>query len=88
MHEIDSSITHSQQRLDISSPSHLQDKLQERVKQMEEQESIIIIKTLSKQLTLCEADLQAHMDLVNNLESSLGDSEKNRKTWSRATRLD
>lgn len=52
--------------------------LQERTKQMEEQDAII--KTLNKQLTHCEADLQAHMDLVNNLETSLGDSEKNRKT--------
>ncbi|KAF8275271.1 hypothetical protein EI94DRAFT_1793880 [Lactarius quietus] len=42
--------------------------LQERTKQMEEQDAII--KTLNKQLTHCEADLQAHMDLVNNLETS------------------
>jgi hypothetical protein len=60
--------------------------LQERAKLMEEQDAII--KTLNKQLTHCEADLQAHMDLVNNLETSLGDSEKNRKTRLRASRLD
>lgn len=60
--------------------------LQERTKQMEEQDAII--KTLNKQLTHCEADLQAHMDLVNNLETSLGDSEKNlRKARMQATEL-
>lgn len=60
--------------------------LQERSKQMEEQEAII--KTLNKQLTHCEADLQAHMELVNNLETSLGDSEKNlRKARMQATEL-
>lgn len=60
--------------------------LKERTKQMEEQEAII--KTLNKQLTHCEADLQAHMDLVSNLETSLGDSEKNlRKARMQATEL-
>ncbi|KAI9465965.1 kinesin-domain-containing protein, partial [Lactarius psammicola] len=60
--------------------------LQERTKQMEEQE--VIIKTLNKQLTHCEADLQAHMELVSNLETSLGDSEKNlRKARMQATEL-
>jgi len=60
--------------------------LQERTKLMEEQDAII--KTLNKQLTHCEADLQAHMDLVNNLETSLGDSEKNlRKARMQATEL-
>ncbi|KAI9446696.1 kinesin domain-containing protein [Lactarius indigo] len=60
--------------------------LQERTKQMEEQETII--KTLNKQLTHCEADLQAHMELVSNLETSLGDSEKNlRKARMQATEL-
>jgi hypothetical protein len=47
---------------------------------MEEQEAII--KTLNKQLTHCEADLQAHMELVSGLETSLSDSEKNREFWS------
>lgn len=37
-----------------------------------------MIKTLNKQLTHCEADLQAHMDLVATLEASLTDSERNR----------
>jgi kinesin family protein 4/21/27 len=57
--------------------AELAQQLQERTKQMEEQEAII--KTLNKQLTHCEADLQSHMDMVGNLETSLGDSEKNRK---------
>ena len=52
------------------------------VAQIEEQSRTIdeqdaMIKTLNKQLTHCESDLQAHMDLVNTLETSLGDSEKN-----------
>ena len=38
-----------------------------------------MIKTLNKQLTHCETDLQAHMDMVATLEASLGDSEKNRE---------
>ncbi|CCM04433.1 uncharacterized protein FIBRA_06613 [Fibroporia radiculosa] len=38
-----------------------------------------MIKTLNKQLTHCESDLQAHIDLVSTLESSLGESEKNRE---------
>lgn len=37
-----------------------------------------MIKTLNKQLTHCESDLQAHMDLVATLETSLTDSERNR----------
>jgi len=45
--------------------------------QLEEQEAMI--KTLNKQLTHCESDLQTHMDLVTTLETSLGDCEKNRK---------
>ena len=49
--------------------------MQEQVKQLEEQE--VMIKTLNKQLTHCESDLQAHMDMVSTLESSLADSEKN-----------
>ncbi|KAF8311679.1 uncharacterized protein EI90DRAFT_3160391 [Cantharellus anzutake] len=42
---------------------------------IEEQE--IMIRTLNKQLTHCESDLQAHMDLVATLETSLTDSERN-----------
>ena len=37
-----------------------------------------MIKTLNKQLTHCESDLQTHMDEVSRLEDSLADSEKNR----------
>jgi septal ring factor EnvC (AmiA/AmiB activator) len=58
--------------------AELAQQLQDRTKQMEEQE--VMIKTLNKQLTHCEADLQVHMDMVNKLETSLGDSEKNRKS--------
>ncbi|KAF7322353.1 Kinesin domain-containing protein [Mycena chlorophos] len=55
-------------------------------KQIEEQE--VMIKTLNKQLTHCESDLQTHMDLVSTLETSLGDSEKNlRKARMHATEL-
>lgn len=50
-------------------------KLEQQTKQLEEQEAMI--KTLNKQLSHCETDLQTHMDLVNSLETSLGDSEKN-----------
>ena len=56
-------------------------KLQQQAKQLDEQEAMI--KTLNKQLTHCETDLQAHMDMVATLEASLGDSEKNRKCFSR-----
>lgn len=42
---------------------------------IEEQEAMI--KTLNKQLAHCETDLQAHIDLVATLESSLNDSERN-----------
>lgn len=52
-------------------------KLEQQAKQIEEQEAMI--KTLNKQLTHCETDLQTHMDLVTTLETSLGDSEKNRE---------
>jgi hypothetical protein len=38
-----------------------------------------MIKTLHKQLTHCEGDLQAHIDLVSTLENSLNDSERNRE---------
>lgn len=51
-------------------------KLDQQAKQLDEQEAMI--KTLNKQLTHCESDLQTHMDLVSTLETSLGDSEKNR----------
>lgn len=51
--------------------------LEEQAKQLEEKETMI--KTLHKQLTHCEGDLQAHMDLVSTLENSLNDSERNRE---------
>ena len=35
------------------------------------------IARLTKQLTHCESDLQANIDLVNTLESALNDSERN-----------
>ncbi|KAJ4478498.1 kinesin domain-containing protein [Lentinula aciculospora] len=61
-------------------------KIDEQAKQLEEQEAMI--KTLNKQLTHCEGDLQTHMDLVSTLETSLGDSEKNlRKARMHATEL-
>ncbi|EJD02223.1 kinesin [Fomitiporia mediterranea MF3/22] len=60
--------------------------LEEQAKHIEEQE--VMIKTLNKQLSHCESDLQAHMDLVSTLETSLGDSEKNlRKARMQATEL-
>lgn len=47
-----------------------------------------MIRTLNKQLTHCEGDLQAHMDLVATLETSLSDSERNlRKARMQATEL-
>ncbi|KAG5647313.1 hypothetical protein DXG03_000851 [Asterophora parasitica] len=61
-------------------------KLEQQAKQLDEQEAMI--KTLNKQLTHCESDLQTHMDLVSTLETSLGDSEKNlRKARMQATEL-
>ncbi|KAF9256830.1 kinesin-domain-containing protein [Marasmius fiardii PR-910] len=61
-------------------------KVEQQTKQIEEQEAMI--KTLNKQLTHCESDLQTHMDLVGTLETSLGDSEKNlRKARMHATEL-
>ncbi|KAF9077216.1 kinesin [Rhodocollybia butyracea] len=64
----------------------VQIKLDAQAKQLEEQEAMI--KTLNKQLTHCESDLQTHMDLVSTLETSLGDSEKNlRKARMHATEL-
>ncbi|KAH9945823.1 kinesin-domain-containing protein [Epithele typhae] len=60
--------------------------VQQQAKQLDEQEAMI--KTLNKQLTHCEGDLQAHMDMVATLEASLGDSEKNlRKARMQATEL-
>jgi peptidoglycan hydrolase CwlO-like protein len=50
--------------------------LEEQGKQLEEQSAMI--KTLNKQLTHCERDLQTHMDLATTLETRLADSEKNR----------
>ena len=52
-------------------------RLEEQQRHIDEQE--VMIKTLNKQLTHCESDLQVHMDLVGQLETSLGDSEKNCK---------
>ncbi|KII89077.1 hypothetical protein PLICRDRAFT_124285 [Plicaturopsis crispa FD-325 SS-3] len=61
-------------------------RLEEQAKHLSEQEAMI--KTLNKQLSHCESDLQAHMDLVTTLETSLGDSEKNlRKARMHATEL-
>ena len=57
--------------------SRLAGLVEEQAKTIEEQETMI--KTLNKQLTHCESDLQAHMDLVATLETSLTDSERNRK---------
>lgn len=53
--------------------------MEQQTKQIEEQEAMI--KTLNKQLTHCESDLQTHMDLVATLQTSLGDSEKNRELF-------
>lgn len=55
-------------------------RLEQQAKTIDEQEAMI--KTLNKQLTHCESDLQTHMDLVGQLEARLGDSEKNRKCYS------
>ncbi|KAF9012100.1 kinesin-domain-containing protein [Hymenopellis radicata] len=61
-------------------------KIEAQAKLLDEQEAMI--KTLNKQLTHCESDLQTHMDLVSTLETSLGDSEKNlRKARMHATEL-
>ncbi|EOQ98936.1 Kinesin-like protein KIF21A [Wallemia ichthyophaga EXF-994] len=46
----------------------------ESIKQLEEAEQQI--KTLTKQLDHCEADLQANIDLVQTLENALMDSER------------
>jgi len=61
-------------------------RLEQQAKHLEEQEAMI--KTLNKQLTHCESDLQTHIDLVSTLETSLGDAEKNlRKARMQATEL-
>ncbi|KAG8745599.1 hypothetical protein FRC10_007490 [Ceratobasidium sp. 414] len=49
--------------------------LEKQARQLDEAQTMI--KTLNKQLTHCEGDLQAHMDLVATLETSLSDSERN-----------
>jgi kinesin family protein 4/21/27 len=58
-------------------------KIEDQAKHINEQEVMIneqeaMIKTLNKQLSHCESDLATHMELVSTLETSLGDSEKNR----------
>jgi kinesin family protein 4/21/27 len=58
-------------------------RLEQQAKQIDEQE--VMIKTLNKQLTHCESDLQTHMDLVSTLETSLGDSEKNRESFGKVS---
>ncbi|KAF8584073.1 kinesin [Ramaria rubella] len=61
-------------------------KVEEQARQLEEKETMI--KTLNKQLTHCEGDLQAHMDLVSTLETQLNDSERNlRKARMQATEI-
>ncbi|THU88609.1 kinesin [Dendrothele bispora CBS 962.96] len=61
-------------------------KVEQQAKHIDEQDAMI--KTLNKQLTHCESDLQTHMDLVSTLETSLGDSEKNlRKARMHATEI-
>ncbi|KAG6900399.1 hypothetical protein C0993_011092 [Termitomyces sp. T159_Od127] len=61
-------------------------KVEQQAKHIDEQE--VMIKTLNKQLTHCESDLQTHMDLVSTLETSLGESEKNlRKARMHATEM-
>ncbi|CAE6447398.1 unnamed protein product [Rhizoctonia solani] len=60
--------------------------LEKQAKQLDEAQTMI--KTLNKQLTHCEGDLQAHMDLVATLETSLSDSERNlRKSRSQSMEL-
>ncbi|QRV88006.1 kinesin motor domain protein [Ceratobasidium sp. AG-Ba] len=66
---LDSSIAPSQ--LDSNAAAQLEKQAQ----QLNEAQAMI--KTLNKQLTHCEGDLQAHMDLVATLETSLSDSERN-----------
>ncbi|KAL4248822.1 TRAFAC class myosin-kinesin ATPase superfamily protein [Abortiporus biennis] len=88
------SVTHSFTNGALATPSavpavsdlKLMAQVQEQTKRLEEQETMI--KTLNKQLTHCESDLQAHMDMVATLETSLAESEKNlRKARMQATEL-
>ncbi|KAF8517592.1 kinesin-domain-containing protein [Hysterangium stoloniferum] len=59
-------------------------RIEEQNRLLDEKEAMI--KTLNKQLTHCEGDLQAHMDLVATLETQLNDSERNlRKARMQAT---
>ncbi|KDQ19787.1 hypothetical protein BOTBODRAFT_51187 [Botryobasidium botryosum FD-172 SS1] len=59
--------------------SNLAAQIEEQSRRIDDQDAMI--KTLNKQLLHCESDLQAHMDLVATLETSLTDSERNlRKT--------
>ncbi|CEL63802.1 Kinesin-like protein KIF21A OS=Mus musculus GN=Kif21a PE=1 SV=2 [Rhizoctonia solani AG-1 IB] len=67
---IDSSIAPSQ-----VADSNAAAQLEKQSKHLDEAQAMI--KTLNKQLTHCEGDLQAHMDLVATLETSLSDSERN-----------
>ena len=70
------SVGHSVASSAIAQPDpKLLQQVQDQAKQLEEQE--VMIKTLNKQLTHCEGDLQAHMDMVATLETSLADAEKN-----------
>ncbi|KAG9128525.1 hypothetical protein FRC07_005892 [Ceratobasidium sp. 392] len=60
--------------------------LEKQAQQLNEAQAMI--KTLNKQLTHCEGDLQAHMDLVATLETSLSDSERNlRKSRNQSSEL-
>ncbi|CAL1705613.1 unnamed protein product [Somion occarium] len=69
-----------------ASDSKLMAQVRDQAKQLDEQEAMI--KTLNKQLSHCESDLQAHMDMVARLETSLADSEKNlRKARMQATEM-
>lgn len=75
----DSMVGPSTPATSILTPSATHDnnkQLEDALRQVEEQDTMI--KTLNKQLSHCEGDLQAHMDLVGTLESSLNDSERNR----------
>ncbi|KIJ44279.1 hypothetical protein M422DRAFT_168492, partial [Sphaerobolus stellatus SS14] len=75
------SIMHSSQ---VAPDSKIFARLEEQNVILEERETMI--KTLNKQLTHCEGDLQAHMDLVATLENQLNDSERNlRKARLQAT---
>ncbi|KAI0078121.1 kinesin-domain-containing protein [Panus rudis PR-1116 ss-1] len=81
-----SSPTNVASAINATSDLKLMAQVQNQAKQLEEQE--VMIKTLNKQLTHCESDLQAHMDMVNTLETSLAESEKNlRKARMQATEL-